>query len=177
MSVKGHSNQSPRDLGSIELEGKEYLIAVLFKVEETDFDKAFSEQAALYAYLLNETVKAEEIHRIAAAHKELVYAECDEYWREELKGSGRKVTESVIKSAIIRDDEYGRAISREITAKIRYDQLKGIARAWEVRGRMLSSYGAHKRAEIEMTGMGIRDRQYDEISEAKTRLRKKGKKR
>ena len=175
MNVKGRSNQKSIDLGGfVEIRGKKISIRELFPINEYDLDKEYREQAALYAYFVNEMANAEEAHAAAVADREFAVAECDEYYREKFHLEDRKVTENVIKSSIIQDDEYGRAINREISAKHYYSTLKGIVKAMELRADMLRSLGAHMRSEYEMTNMTVKSRNYDEsVREVKTKLGKR----
>jgi len=179
MSVKDLSSlELVGDLGMLEVGGKKLPIKELFEINEFDLDKEYREQSALYAYFVSAFSEAERDHAAAVSHKELVIADCDEYYREKFLSDGRKVTENVIKSAIIQDDEYGRAIDREISAKHYYSTLKGIVKAMELRAEMLRSLGAKMRSEYEMTNMTVRSKNYDDsIQEFKTNLRKKPQKR
>ena len=118
MNEKDRSNQNLKNLGSVEISGKNLSIKELFPINEYDLDKEYREQAALYAYFVTEMANAEEAHNTAVADREFVVAECDEHYRDMFRQEDRKVTENVIKSSIIQDDEYGRAIDKEISAKL-----------------------------------------------------------
>lgn len=173
MSGKTQENQNRLDLGTVKVGDREFSVESLFEIDQADLIMEFKDQAALYAFFVNEMSKAERDHAVVVSEKELVYADADDYWRAEFDREGLKITENAIKSAIIRDAAYGRAINREIEARYVYHSLKGLVRALEQRADMLIQLGAHVRAEFEMTGMTIRKQEYNAmIEETKTNLKK-----
>jgi len=118
-------------------------------------------QAGLYAYFAVQMAHAEYTHARAGISKDEAYADADEYWREELTvDKTRKVTEAMVKAAVIQDESYQALAAVEINAKRDYRLLRVICNALEMRATMLQSVGAHLRHELDMTGMNIRDRKY-----------------
>ena len=178
MRGKGRSSQNQLDPGMVKVGNQEFSIDSLFDIDQEDLNKEYRDQAPLYAFFITEMAKAERAHAEVVSEKDLVYADADDYWRAEFDREGLKITESAIKSAIIRDAAYGRAIGREIQARYNYNSLKGLVRALEQRSALLISLGANVRTEMEMTGMTIRRRDYDNtINEAKANLKKRAEKR
>lgn len=136
------------------------------------------EQAAFYAFFVNEMAKVGKEHELAVKKRDLVYAEADEFFREEFRGAGEKFTEGVIRSLVLQDEEYGIVLEEEIEAKYQHNVMKGVVKAMEQRSYMLNSLGAHKRAEFSMTDMTIKAQEYDRaIGDVKKTLRKRSKKR
>jgi len=129
-------------------------------------------QAGLYAYFAVQMAYAEYSHAKAIAAKEQEYAAADEAYRDELAKefavAGKKLTEAVVKAAVIQDEDYQNVLSEEDVAKLNYRLLRTICNALEMRATMLQSVGAHLRHELDMDGMNIRDRHYQStISDVK----------
>lgn len=174
MSEEYPSSQNPEDLGFIEIDGKSYSLETLLGID--DLDEAYMKQAPLYAFIAMKVSEAELEYDMAVQQRELVYAEADEYYRRKFDDLGQKVTESAIKSAVIQDRDYGEAMEKELKAKHRHRTLKQIAQALEQRSRMLTSLGAHRRAEMDMTNMTIKKReQEDTVEEVRRTLRRRRK--
>jgi hypothetical protein len=171
-------DRSSQKLGSIKVGGKTLSLASLFEVDEVDLDKEYREQSALYAYFVVEAAKAEREHASAVDEKDFVHAECDEFYREEIRDTGVKLTEAMVESAIIQDDEYREVRIQLLRAKEHWTILKGIVRALEQRANMLISLGAHRRAEFDMTNMVIKKSDYDaSVEDVKTSLKNRRRKR
>ena len=172
MREKDHLNLNLKNIGSIEIDGELYPLGDLLGVGE-DIDQEYKEQAALYGFLVTKTVEAEYEYNKASSDTELAYALADSHFRSHFKSMGQKTTESLVKTSIIQDGEYGDALEAELKAKRYYNILKGILRAMEQRSHMLSSLGAHRRAEFEMTNKTIK---YDSsIGDMKKKLREHSK--
>lgn len=144
----------------------------VFSIDETNLSEELARQAGLYVYFAIQMAYAEHTQARAIISKEESYADADGYYREELvrefKTDGRKLTEAVVKAAIIQDDGYHDDVIAEANAKLEYRLLRVLCQALEMRATMLQSLGAHLRHELDMTGMNIRDRQYQaQISDVK----------
>jgi len=144
----------------------------IFSIDEAVISEEMTRQAGLYAYFAVQMAHAEYAHARAIVTKDKEYAVADDYYRDELAkdfaGTGKKITEAVVKAAIIQDEDYQDAVSEESAAKLSYRLLRTICEALEMRATMLQSVGAHLRHELDMTGMNIRDRKYQSaISDVK----------
>lgn len=144
----------------------------IFSIDETNISEELAKQAGLYAYFATQMAYAEHTQARAAISKDASYADADDYYRKELaydfKATGRKLTEAVVRAAVIQDEDYQTAAAVETRAKLDYRLLRVLCQALEMRATMLQSLGAHLRHELDMTGMNIRDRQYQaQISDVK----------
>src|SRR4030066_297364 len=151
---------------SIDLEGRvtvtirgkkqEYNIAELLEIDETNLSKEFASQAALFGFFATAQAEAEmEVGKLSVS-KDQEYATSDEFWRADFDKREKKYTEAVIRSSVIRDEEYVLADQDFHTAEHNANMLKMIVKALGQRAEMLISLGAHLRAEAEMTGMSIK---------------------
>lgn len=176
MRGKDRLSLNLKGLGLIKAGGKSYKVDELFGIDD-DLDKEYREQAAFYAFFVNEMSRVGKDHELAVKKRDLIYAEADEFFRKEFKDTGEKFTEGVIRSLVLQDEEYGIVLEDEIEAKYQHNVMKGVVRAMEQRSYMLNSLGAHKRAEYDMTEMTIKNREYDRaIGDVKKTLREKSKK-
>jgi hypothetical protein len=142
---------------------KKFDLADIFYIDENTLTEEYSRQAATHAYFTTALAAAE--HRAAklSMRLEQSYADADEYWRKEYDDMGKKYTEAVIKSLVIRDEEYGEIKVNYQDTQYEVDLLKAIVNSMRIRADMLVSLGAHIRQEYEMTGMSIRDREFDKV--------------
>jgi len=156
----------------IEILGERITIQDVFGINEEDLSGEFQVHPAHHAYFNYQLALAERELAATEDAKELVYAECDEYYREELIDEGVKITESQVKSRIIRDFSYGKALKKERDAQYKVSVLKKFVRSLEQKTSLLITAGNHAREEMKMTGMSIREKeQQDIVSEVKTNLR------
>lgn len=160
--TKGKSLES---LGQIDTSDRVFDIAELFHIDETDLDTEFRTQAGWYAFFSNQLAMADFKASQAKAAKERAYAAADLYYREDYTDKSLKITESAIRSEVLLDDEYADTIEAENVALAKRAELQHIVRALAQRADMLISLGAHRRAELDMTGMSIREQGYQKMTD------------
>jgi hypothetical protein len=152
--------------------GKKVDIVEVFSIDENNLSEDFSQQAALMAYFSSITAEAEHKYALAKFDSEQEYAAADQFWRHEKDLIGEKYTEAVIKSLILRDDEYSSKEKKRMQLDYEVNLLKGITRALSQRAEMLISLGAMTRQEIAMTGMNMQEKVVDDLpKELKTIVR------
>lgn len=149
----------------------------LFSIDETNLAEEMARQAGLYAYFAVQMAHAESTLARATVAKDEEYAYADESARIDLAENlpNTRITEAMVKSQVLLDEEYRVYVAREIDAKRNYKLLQAICKALEMRATMLQSLGAHLRHEMDMTGMNVRERQYramiNDVKEAITNAR------
>ena len=159
---------------SIIANGKEktYDIGKIFDINENDLTKEFTSQATIYAYFATALAQADYDASVANMVTEQTGADADQFYRADLTKKGEKYTEGVIKSMVQQDEEYSGAVQAELTAKYNARVLKAIVSAMEMRAQMLISVGSHIRHELDMTGMNIRERQFNKtVDDVKDTIR------
>ena len=151
----------------------------LFSIDETNLSAEMAKQAGLYAYFATQMAHAEYTLARAVISKDEEYARTDEILRDELaeefEEAGKKLTkltEAVVKAAILQDEDYLSSADVEATAKKDYRLLRVICQALEMRATMLQSLGAHLRHELDMTGMNIRKSSYQSSVDNVSNVRK-----
>lgn len=158
---------------------KTFDIGKLFNVDKDNLSNEFTTQASLYGFF---AILAADADRIAAM-KGLLYdqeaAAADEGYRAQLELDGKKFTEAVIKSMVVRDENALKALEAKENADYELAVLKAIVRAFEQRAMMLQSLGSQLRHEYDMQGMNIREQSADKIGkdvkiaiESRRKLRK-----
>jgi|WetSurMetagenome_2_1015567.scaffolds.fasta_scaffold433409_1 hypothetical protein len=140
---------------------KRFDIGKLFIIDENDLTTAFIKQAASYAFFSTLIATAERNVAKRDLMKDQEYASADEAYRLELTAKGEKYTEAVVKSMILRDEDYAAAFEDLESAKYELNLLKAICKAYEQKGMMLQSLGSHLRSELSMTGMRINEAEID----------------
>ena len=140
---------------------KELDLADIFSIDETELTREYSQQASLYAYFSTLTADAERNVAMATMIMEQEYAIMDQEYRSDAVADDVKVTESMVKQAIISDKDYQKLSKNVINKKYYFRVLKAVADALEQRANMLVSLGAYLRHEQDMTGMNIRRREFD----------------
>jgi hypothetical protein len=149
-------------------------ISELFDIDENNLTAEFAHQASLYAFFATIQADAERELAHTALEKEQEYASADEYHRRSLEKKEQKYTEAVIRSLVMRDEDYEKAYNAYALAQQEVDILKAIVRALQMRAEMLISLGAQLRQEYSMTGMNVRDNAYKAaIDDAKKALKSK----
>ena len=148
----------------------------MFEINETNLSQELARQAAQYAWLATLAVEAESDMVRKAAMREREYANIDLDFRDEMRASGEKCTEGMIRAVVTTDEDYMAAVEAENAAKYQYQLLKMLVRAMEQRANMLISLGAYLRHEESMTGMKIRERAMRiAVDEAKSSIRNRRK--
>src|SRR3990167_2305323 len=120
---------------------KKIVIGELFDIDDTDLTKEFAKQASLYAYFATTQADAERELAMADSIKDQEYATADEFFRKEKEEQGHKYTEAVIKSLIMRDEDYLKVLLEYTDADHNVNVLKAITRALQMRAEMLISLG------------------------------------
>lgn len=142
------------------IDGETYTFADLTGVG-VDLTQEFKIQSSRYAYISALAAKAEALYSERKGDREALYADLELEYREKLADS--KPTEGKIKSNVITDDEYLKAVMAENDALRDWKLLRALVDGLRQRGEMLISLGAHLRAERDFTDM--------HINETKERLR------
>lgn len=137
----------------------------LFRIDETNLTKEFTEQASLYGYFGVLMAKAEHEAAVRDLGKDQEYAVADLDWRAEMEEAGKKYTEALIRNTVLSDEEYQRISIQAAEAEFDYKLLKAIVSALQQRAEMLISLGAHIRHELDQTGMSIREREFKDAEE------------
>lgn len=139
----------------------------LLKIDQNNLAEEFTKQAALYGYWSGILAEAERVRAECNARTDLEYAIADNEYRTEYEAQGKKFTEAVIKSEVTRDEIYQGSLQEYRDADYVYSALRGLLKALDMRASMLISLGATIRAEQDMTGMTMRERQ---LQDTKTDL-------
>lgn len=134
-----------------------------YKIDSTNLTEEYAQQVSRYVKLVRLSNQAEREATRAKAAEERAYAAADEFYREDLSKQGTKFTETMIKSLVTLDEDYITAQEAAADAQNRYLLYKQLVRAMEMRSDMLISMGAHQRAEISMTGMKVKEKEYDDV--------------
>lgn len=140
-------------------------IGKLFKIEQESLSEEFSSQATMYGFF---AILAAEADRKVAMQTVLYEQECagaDESYRSQLEADGKKYTEAVIRSMVIRDEDVVKRQEDKENAEYDLNILKAIVRAFEQRSLMLQSLGATLRHEYEMQGMNVREHALEKSAE------------
>jgi len=140
---------------------QDIFMADFYIINEAYLSQEFSTQAAMYVELITNYNRAETEHMKAKANLERIYAEVDQDIRDELAVNGKKYTETVVKSLVLLEEDYIEEQQYALHASKKYMLLKQLLKAMEMRADMLISLGAHLRAEISMTQMNIKEKDYD----------------
>lgn len=112
----------------------------IFNLEQFSLAEAWNQQPGLYWKHAKQLADASEEYEREKAAKDLVYAELDNEIRNNpSKYDLGKVTEDVVKQAIIRQRQYQVATSSLIKAKHRVDVLKAYVEALDHRKKALES--------------------------------------
>lgn len=152
---------------------RKFTVADIFNIDETDITKEFMQQASLYGFFATISAMAEDVANRADFDKDQEYAQADIAWRESFEQNSRKYTEAVVRSTVMTDAGYVRAVERHLKTEYDFKLLKAIVRALEQRADMLVSLGSHLRHEEGMTGMTIKERQLQaQENDIKSILRK-----
>jgi hypothetical protein len=137
---------------------KTFDIAKTLKIDFDSLTEEFATQAAVYAFFATLVPFAEFTETMLDLSKDQEYAGADDAARKEMTEKGEKFTETVIKSMVQLDEQYGAAFKKHAEAHYDTGIIKAIARAMEQRAEMLISMGAQQRHEFNMQGMNIREK-------------------
>jgi hypothetical protein len=143
---------------------KKFDIGKLFNINQELISDDFSTQASMYAFFAVLAANADRIATMKTLLYDQVAAAADETYRAQFEVDGRKYTEAVIKSMVVRDEEVVKAFTVKEDANYDLAILKAIVRAFEQRAMMLQSLGSQLRHEYDMQGMSIREREIEQIS-------------
>ena len=130
-------------------------------INEDDLSAEFMQQAALMGWWGTLAENAMHAYRLAEIELEALAAETSGRLRAKLSEGmppGKKPTEDQLKEALKADPAY--TVKRRAVEMARHnsDLLKSALRSVEEKGKMLQSYGAFRRAEMDMTGLRLLER-------------------
>lgn len=107
------------------------------KIDKHSLDQALEEQAEIYYQISEE-------HALAISHRDeayenikLVDAELNSSLRREFEEEGKKVTESVVSSAVLQHNDHSSAVNNHLTCKLYADQLAALKDSFHQRSYML----------------------------------------
>ena len=140
-------------------------IGKLFNIDQDNLSKEFATQASMYGFFAILAAEADRIYAMKTLLCEQEYAAADESYRAQMDLDGKKYTEAVVRSCVVRDEEYSKMLTEKENANYELDIIKAIVRAFEQRSMMLQSLGSHLRHEYEMQGMNIRERDSETFAE------------
>ena len=116
---------------------------------QTNISLAMTRQASLFAHYSMLAHKAQFQADRADQQVDLVEAQLDQKYRDAFATAGTKVTENMIKSAIIKDSKYQAALIRKHESKAIAEMVKSAADSFRHRRDMLIQVGADLRAEAQ----------------------------
>lgn len=127
------------------------------QINQDDLSNEFAMQASKYAYVAQLSAYASSDVKEFKIRLEELEAQKDKYYRSTLAGTGAKVTEGMIASYVTSDPEIT-VIKRELLkAEETSDLIKAIESAYRMRSDMLIQIGTRQRAEMQQTGIKIRE--------------------
>lgn len=154
----------------------EYDLREVFEVRESDITSEMVRQASLYGFFSAMQSKMEHEAVRAKARKERAYGKADEEAREEIINSGEKIREAAVRGIVLNHPKYIEAEKDYQEMVYRKDVLYQVCRTLHMKSEMLISIGAQMRSEQSMTGMRIKEKEYDnEIEEAKRSIKSRKK--
>lgn len=118
------------------------------EISESNLSKAMIRQAPLFARYSALAAKAQFQADRADQQVDLVEAELDSDIRDDMNAKGVKITESMVKAAVIRHPKYQKAVTRYNEAKAIAEMVKTAADSFRHRRDMLIQMGADRREEM-----------------------------
>jgi len=158
------------------LDGKfleSYDLNELFAIDETAITIDMATHSAKHGRIAVLLARAERYKALKKQQMEVEYAAADDSIRDEYNDDGKRYTESVIKAAVMLDEEYKMYTREYNDANNVVTVLKHILNAMKTKGDMLISIGAQLRAEMSMTGMVIKDDYDRTVASMKKKLSEK----
>lgn len=116
---------------------------------QSNISLAMTRQASLFAHYSMLAHRAQFQADRADQQVDLVEAQLDQKYRDAFATAGTKATENMIKSAIIKDGKYQKAVMRKHEAKAIAEMVKSAADSFRHRRDMLIQVGADLRAEAQ----------------------------
>lgn len=116
---------------------------------ETNISLAMTRQASLFAHYSTLAHQAQFQADRADQQVDLIEAQLDQKYRDAFVTAGQKVTENMIKAAIIKDDKYQKAMLRKNEAKAIAEMVKSAADSFRHRRDMLIQVGADLRQQAQ----------------------------
>ncbi len=116
---------------------------------ETNISLAMTRQASLFAHYSTLAHQAQFQADRADQQVDLVEAQLDQKYRDAFVTAGQKVTENMIKAAIIKDDKFQKAMLRKNEAKAIAEMVKSAADSFRHRRDMLIQVGADLRQQAQ----------------------------
>lgn len=132
-------------------DGKVTSYSDLLVIDEANLAAEYSRQAAWLGYIGVLTAEAEADYEKAKLDSETLYAETDARIRLDLAAKGVKITEDLVKSRVLLDDEYVAALNAKIESLKSFKMMKALETGMKEKGNMLVSLGATVRQEMDMT--------------------------
>lgn len=141
-------------------------------VNPNDLDNAMMQHASLYIHYATQTVNARRQYDRLKNAFEILEARLDGEYREQFASEGKKVTEAVVKNAIIADKRWSGAQSKVIEAGSIWRMCEVVEEAMSQRKDMILEIARDRRKEKEgqirvLENQDMRDRVLDMVSKAK----------
>ena len=118
-------------------------------INPTDLDTAMIEHPSLYVHYATQTVNARRQHERLKSAFEILEARLDKHYRESFAEEGKKVTENVIRSAIVTDSRWATMNARVIEAQSIWKLCEVAERAFDQRKDMILEVARDRRKEKE----------------------------
>lgn len=134
-----------------------YTFDELFDIDETNLTREMAQHSSRFGRIAVWLGKAEYVESIRKQEKETEYGIVDNAIREEFAESKAKITEGIVKAAVLTDEQYITVASEYDRASAVATMFKHILNGMKNKSDMLISIGAQLRAEMSMTGMIIKD--------------------
>lgn len=153
----------------IDLDGRLVSIKDLLEIDQTAMADEFANQAARYAYFA--VLEAEASYQLSEAERRLKVAEADafisyKHSEEYIPPGSRTVTDELARQLVDLDGKV-RAIKETMSnADYEYRLMRALATAFHQRADMLQSLGVMLRAEMDMTGMAVKEDVGDRLRRA-----------
>jgi len=125
----------------------EYSIQKELEVDESNYQKAFIEQPAKYAFWSAVLQEAKLVLKQQEDLLERKHAECYNKAYQKYLEEGIRPTKDLLEAQIALDPAYQEAQNRVNTADYSMGRVQFIVKVFEQRAQMLISYGADKRQE------------------------------
>lgn len=116
---------------------------------ETNISLAMTRQASLFAHYSTLAHQAQFQADRADQQVDLIEAQLDQKYRDAFVTAGQKITENMIKAAIIKDEKYQKAMLRKNESKAIAEMVKSAADSFRHRRDMLIQVGADLRQQAQ----------------------------
>lgn len=132
-----------------------------------NLDKAYIEQASLYAYYAEQSRLASKKMDNFKLRIATVEAELDRDTRNEAAVSGKKITEKAIEQGINSNEKYIKSVMAYNDAKATHQLLRDILESFKQRSTMLVQLGSNQREALRSTGLKLNESASENLFKAR----------